>query len=363
MASDPHAEFPHNRLKSWLTEAGQEEWVKRISTMSKLGRVLQADCKISVVIPCFNEQEVLPLLFARLGREAQKWGAGYEIILVDDGSRDSTWELLCSQHAADARWKCIRLARNFGHQAALWTGLREATGDVIVVLDADLQDPPEILPQFFTKWEEGYDVVYGVRRKRKENLVKRVSYFVYYRLLALLSEISIPLDSGDFCVMDKDVLAAMKLTREREPFVRGLRAWVGFRQTALVYERDARAAGDVKYTFRKLMALALNGIVSFSSRPLRLATYLGFIVSFFSFVAAVFYFVQRVFPEWFVSLGFRLVPGFATVVVLILFLGGVQLLCVGILGEYIGRIYESVKGRPGATIQNRVGFPGEAGPE
>ncbi|MFL5331162.1 MAG: glycosyltransferase family 2 protein [Gemmataceae bacterium] len=307
-----------------------------------------ATSKISLVIPCYDESEVLPLLVERVRKAANDWGTDYEVVLVDDGSTDKTWELICDYHRKDARWKGVRLTRNFGHQIALWTGLKHVTGNVIAVLDADLQDPPEILLQFFAKWAEGFDVVYAVRRERKEGLIKRCAYFIYYRVLSWLSEIDIPLDSGDFCVMDRRVADAMLASHEQVPFVRGLRAWVGFRQTALEYERGARAAGEVKYTFRKLMQLALSGIFSFSTRPLRLATYLGLAVSAAALIGFVIILLQRVLTER--------VPGTNTVVLAILFLGGVQLLCIGILGEYVGRIYENVKGRPLSVVGERIGI-------
>jgi dolichol-phosphate mannosyltransferase len=312
---------------------------------------------VSVVIPCYDEQEVLPLMIDRLAREAGRWGARFEVILVDDGSRDATWSLIERQHRADPRWRGVRLARNFGHQIALWTGLQHAKGDVIAVLDADLQDPPEVLPRYFAQWAEGYDVVYAVRRKRKEGPVKKLAYFLYYRALAFLSEIDIPLDSGDFCVMDRRVLDAVLATREQVPFIRGLRAWVGFRQVALEYERDRRAAGQVKYTFRKLVQLGMNGIISFSARPLRLATYLGFAVSATAFAGVVFTILQRLFHDRFAAVGMDLPPGLATAVVAVLFLGGVQLLCLGILGEYVGRVYDNVKGRPLTVISDRTDGP------
>lgn len=310
---------------------------------------------VTLVIPCFNEAAVLPALFERVTKAADAWWLDYDIVAVDDGSTDGTFEILAEFHRADPRWKVIRLARNFGHQAALWTGLKHATGDVIAVLDADLQDPPEVLPQFFEKWREGFDVAYGVRRRRKEGALKRLAYFLYYRLLAFLSEVPIPLDSGDFCVLDRRVLDAMTATDEREPFVRGLRAWVGFRQIAVPYERARRAGGDAKYTVRKLVQLGLNGIFSFSTRPLRLATYLGLMVSAFAFVGVVTTLFQRIYAEELAAFGLKPVPGFATTVIAILFLGGVQLLCLGILGEYVGRIYENVKGRPTTTVSERLG--------
>jgi dolichol-phosphate mannosyltransferase len=321
-----------------------------------LCRRLDRDVTVSLVIPCFNEEAVIPLLAKRIDAAAATWKANYEIILVDDGSSDTTWQQIAACHARDPHWKGVRLARNFGHQIALWTGLQHAAGAVIAVLDADLQDPPEILPGFFTKWEEGYDVIYAVRQERKEGPFKRLAYYVYYRLLAYLSEIDIPLDSGDFCVLDRKVLQAILSSHEQIPFIRGLRAWVGFRQIALHYERDKRAAGEVKYTFRKLMQLGLNGIFSFSTRPLRLATYFGFIVSIAAFLGVIFTFVQRLLGKELEQWGLRLPPGMATTVIAILFLGGVQLVCIGILGEYIGRIYENVKGRPLAVLGDKVGF-------
>lgn len=320
------------------------------------------EAKLSLVIPCYNEEEVLPILFGRLG-VAATWPCDHEIVLIDDGSRDRTWELIREQNAKDPRWKGVRLARNFGHQIALWTGLQQASGNVIAVLDADLQDPPEILPQFLEKWQEGFDVVFAIRKKRKEGPIKRCAYYLYYRMLAFLSEIDIPLDSGDFCVMDRRALDAMLASNEQVPFIRGLRAWVGFRQIGLPFEREKRAAGNVKYTFRKLMKLGLDGIVSFSTRPLRLATYMGFIVSGTAFLGVLVTLLQRIFAEQFAQIGLKPVPGFATTVMAVLFLGGVQLLCLGILGEYVGRIYDNVKGRPLTVVSERLGLgDGNQGP-
>jgi polyisoprenyl-phosphate glycosyltransferase len=318
--------------------------------------------KISVLIPCFNEQDVLPILHHRLDSAAQTWGADYEIILIDDGSTDRTRDMIADIHAADPRWKMVGLARNFGHQIALWTGLTVAGGDVVAVLDADLQDPPEVLPRFFDKWKEGYDVIYGVRHKRKEGLLKRAAYSTFYRLLSRLSEVSIPLDTGDFCVMDRRVVELLASVPDRRPFIRGLRAWSGFRQFGLVYERHARAAGEAKYTLYKLFKLAFDGIFSSSIRPLRAASYMGAIISALSFLGVIFTLLQRIFAEQFAQFGLRPVPGFATIVITILFLGGVQLLTIGLLGEYIGRIYENVKGRPVSVISTTLGLPPPATP-
>jgi glycosyltransferase involved in cell wall biosynthesis len=311
---------------------------------------------ISVVIPCYNESEVLPLLYERLNAAVLQWGLRFEVITVDDGSRDDTWSLLCGFNEANSGWKSIRLARNFGHQLAIWAGLRHVQGDVVLVLDADLQDPPEQVPILLDKWREGYDIVYAIRQKRKEAPLKRLAYFCYYRVLAFLAEIEVPLDSGDFCLMDRRVVDAMTTVTEQEPFVRGLRAWVGFRQIGVPYERDRRAAGEVKYTFSKLARLGLNGIFSYSTRPLRLATYMGFLVSVVAFLGALFTFCQRVFAEQFAAWGMPYVPGFATIVIALLFLGGVQLVCLGILGEYVGRIYDNVRGRPQYTVGETCGF-------
>jgi dolichol-phosphate mannosyltransferase len=310
---------------------------------------------LSLVIPCYNEQKVLPLLYKRLTAAAAEWQVEYEVILINDGSRDNTWQLMTEIHQTDPRWKMICLARNFGHQVALWTGLTVASGDAVMVLDADLQDPPELVPQFLKKWADGCDVVYGVRQKRKESFVKRACYFLYYRILAKLSDVEIPLDSGDFCLMDRRVVQIISSAQDSRPFLRGVRAWVGFRQDSLPYERDARAAGRVKYTLGKLIKLAADGILSSSIRPLRLATYMGLLVSFFAFLGTIFTLAQRIFAEQFARFGLRPVPGFATTVISILFLGGVQLLCVGILGEYVGRIYENLKGRPVSTVAKTLG--------
>ncbi|HMP17543.1 MAG TPA: glycosyltransferase, partial [Gemmatales bacterium] len=257
-------------------------------------------------------------------------------------------------HTRVSRWKAVRLSRNFGHQLALWTGLQHAIGDAVVVLDADLQDPPEIIPQFLDKWQAGFDVVYAVRQKRKEGLLKRTAYWCYYRCLRLLSEISIPLDSGDFCVMDRRVVQALLSCCEQEPFIRGLRAWVGFRQTGLAYERAGRAAGEVKYTFTKLVRLGLNGIFSFSTRPLRVATWLGITCSSLAFLGIVLILFRYLFSAtW--GMGVPPVPGYASIIVAVLFLGGLQLVSLGILGAYIGRIFQEVKGRPLTFVTDSIG--------
>jgi polyisoprenyl-phosphate glycosyltransferase len=311
--------------------------------------------QISVIVPCFNEEAVLPQLFKRLGAAAAAWGLDYEVICVDDGSRDRTWSLLKQQHQADPRWRCLSFARNFGHQTAVSAGLFYATGDAVVVIDADLQDPPEELGRFFEKWRQGYDVVYAVRQNRKEGAFKKFCYWAFYRLMAGITPFDIPLDSGDFCLMSRRVVDIIKYMPERNRFVRGLRAWTGFKQIGLVYERPARAAGETKYGYRKLFKLAWDGLFSFSTVPLVLVSYLGLFISTIAALGIVFTLAQRLFAGWFDKLGLAPVPGYATTVISVLFLGGVQLLCLGILGEYIGRIYDEVKRRPMWVVREQLG--------
>lgn len=315
---------------------------------------------VSMVIPCCNEAEVLPMLFQRVQDAVKTWPYGYEVILIDDGSTDTTWELMQQFHDQDHHWKAVRLSRNFGHQLALWTGLQHAQGDAVVVLDADLQDPPEVVPQFLEQWQAGYDVVYAIRRKRKESMFKRAAYFCYYRFLKMLSEIHIPLDTGDFCVMDRRVVQALLSCNEQEPFIRGLRAWVGFRQTGLTYERAGRAAGEVKYTFSKLVKLGLNGIFSFSTKPLKMVTWLGIACSSLAFLGAVFVLVRYLFAEQLKPYGVQPVPGYASIIIAVLFLGGLQLVSLGIVGAYIGRIFQEVKGRPLTFVSESVGIAHES---
>jgi dolichol-phosphate mannosyltransferase len=302
--------------------------------------------KISIVVPCFNEEAVLPELFTRLNTVAATWGMDCEFICIDDGSHDRTWELLKAQNQQDRRWRAFSFARNFGHQIAVSAGLHYAHGNAVVVMDSDLEDPPEEIARLLEKWREGYDVVYAVRQKRKESWPKRLCYWAFYRLMAGVVAFQIPLDSGDFCLLSRRVVDTINTMPERNRFVRGLRAWSGFRQTGVTYERAARFAGAPKYSFAKLVKLATDGLFSFSIVPLRLATYFGLSVSMLAFFGAIVTFIQKVFAERLAKIGLAPSAGFPTIVISILFLGGVQLICLGILGEYIGRIYEEVKGRP-----------------
>ncbi len=311
---------------------------------------------VSVVIPCFNEEEVLGDLYQRLSEAVQSWDEALEVVLVDDGSTDATWEKMEGIHQRDGRWRIVRFSRNFGHQTAVSAGLQYATGDAVIVMDADLQDPPEELDRFIAKWHEGYEVVYAIRKQRKENLFKRIAYKGFYRLLSKLSSHDIPLDSGDFCLMDRTVVDLINQMPEKNRFVRGLRAWAGFRQTGVEYERQERAEGEPKYTFSKLMKLAIDGIFSFSAAPLRLATFLGLVVSAVAFLGIGFTLAQRLFSDWFAQFGLDPVPGYATIVISILFIGGVQLVCIGLVGEYVGRIYDETKRRPAWIVQEKKGW-------
>ena len=320
--------------------------------------------KISVIIPCYNEAAVLPQLFARLTTVAATWAMDYEIICVDDGSRDRTWELLKAQNQKDARWRSLAFARNFGHQVAVSAGLYHATGDAAVILDADLQDPPEQIFRLIEKWREGFQVVYAVRTKRDDAKLKQFLAWGFYRLLSLTVPFNVPADAGDFCLLDRRVVAVMNALPERNRYLRGLRAWSGFRQVGLEFERHARAAGTPQYTFRKSFRLAMDGVFSFSTVPLRLATYLGLIVSLAAFLGALFTLCEKIFAEQFAKFGFTPGPhGIPTLVISILFLSGVQLICLGILGEYLGRIYDEVKGRPHWIIQDCAGLDAKTVPE
>ncbi|MGE0463065.1 MAG: glycosyltransferase family 2 protein [Vicinamibacterales bacterium] len=311
---------------------------------------------VSVVIPCFNEAAVLPELFQRLTAAADTWPYSWTVVCVDDGSRDETRALLRAQHERDGRWRAISFSRNFGHQAAVSAGLCYAPGDAVVVMDADLQDPPEEIHRFLAKWSEGNDVVYAVRASRKEGPIKRFCYWAFYRFMARLVPFEIPLDTGDFCVLDRRVVDVLNALPERRRFVRGLRAWAGFRQVGMAYERSARHAGDPKYTFSRLLRLAKDGVFSFSAVPLRFASHMGLWISLLSMLGVGFTIAQRVFRSWFAQFGLEPVPGFATIVISILFLGGVQLLSLGIIGEYLERIFEEVKGRPAFVIDSTLGL-------
>ena len=295
--------------------------------------------ELSVVLPVFNELGNLPDLRARLLTVLEACGRTFEVVFVDDGSRDGSFEKMAEFARADGRIRVVRLSRNFGHQMALTAGVDAARGRLVAVMDADLQDPPELLPEMLAKADEGFEVVYAVRAAREgEGAFKKLTAHLFYRLLRRWTRIEIPVDAGDFRLLGPRALAAFRSLRERHRFIRGLTAWVGFRQTGVTYVRQARAHGETKYPLRKMMRFALDALTSFSYVPLQLATWLGFGVSAFSFFYILVVLALKI-------LGIN-VAGWTTLMVFVLLIGGVQLVLIGVLGEYLGRIYEEIKGRP-----------------
>ncbi len=311
---------------------------------------------LSIVIPVYNEEDNIAALYDRVSNGANACHEDYEVIVVDDGSHDATAELLQSLNRRDPRWKVISFSRNFGHQTAVSAGIHYSQGQVVAVMDGDLQDPPEILPQMLAKLREGYEVVYAVRRKRKENVGKRLCYRLFYRILRRLSSIDVPLDAGDFCVMDRAVVDVLKSMPERARFVRGLRSWAGFRQTGMEYERQARWGGEPKYTVRKLVQLAVNGVLCLSSSPLRWAGWMGITLCGSSILLLL------VLIVWWFSKAtlFGIHPsnsiGWTSIMSALLLLSGIQLLMIGIIGEYLARVFDEVKQRPAWIVARAWGF-------
>lgn len=316
-----------------------------------------------MVIPCYNEAAVLPHLKERLLASLPQLGVTWEVILVDDGSVDETGGLLEAMHHTDPRFKVIRFSRNFGHQAAISAGLAHSSGSAVGVIDADLQDPPEIFAEAYKKLSEGYEVVYAIRRKRKENIFKRTAYALFYRVLAVVSDVQIPLDAGDFCLMKRAVVRVMCDLPERNVFLRGLRAWAGFRQVGIEYTRSARLVGETKYSLRKLLQLAGDGIFSFSTAPLRLALYFGVLALFCSAFLGSFILIWRFANFKFMGHAAQDLPGWAAIADGLLFLSGMQFLILGCLGEYIGRIYTEVKHRPRWIVRKTLGLSASDNPD
>nr|WP_205748387.1 MULTISPECIES: glycosyltransferase family 2 protein [Aphanizomenonaceae] len=305
----------------------------------------------SLVIPIYNEEENIMEMYRRLHDVMEQLDGDVELILIDDGSRDRSLSMMRELHHRDHRVHYLSLARNFGHQIAVTAGLNFVQGKCIIVMDADLQDPPELILTMIEKWHQEYQVVYAQRISRqKEGWLKRLTAYLFYRLLRRLAKVDIPVDTGDFCLMDRQVVDILNSMPERNRYVRGLRAWVGFRQTSVLFERNPRFAGDVKYTFGKSLSLAIDGIISFSTVPLRLATYLGIISATIAMIMIVLVLYWRIFAPVSHLIGYTLIT------ISMFFLGSVQLVCIGILGEYIGRIYEEVKGRPLYTLKESGGF-------
>ncbi len=309
---------------------------------------------LSLVVPVYNEHETLPAFYQRATAALETLKVPFEMIFVDDGSTDGSFEDLRALAQRDPRVRVISFSRNFGHQTAVTAGLHYARGQAVAVIDADLQDPPEFVPKMFDKWREGYQVVYAVRKTRKEGWLKRTAYLAFYRLLRSLAYVDMPLDAGDFAVMDRRVVDELNAMPERNRFVRGIRAWVGFKQIGLEYDRAERFAGESKYSLRKLFKLAYDGVISYSFVPLRLATHLGFAISAVAFALIVYLVGLRI------LYGEKMIAGWTSTVVVVLFLGGVQLLSLGILGEYVGRIFDEVKRRPLYVVRETVGFENDA---
>lgn len=294
----------------------------------------------SIVAPIYNEIENLPELYRRVREVMTSSSETWELVLVDDGSTDGSTYKIRELADSDKRVRPVIFARNFGHQIAVTAGLDYARGDAIVIIDADLQDPPEVILELAAKWREGYEVVYAVRAEREgESWLKKFTAALFYRIIFRITDVKIPLDTGDFRLLDRKVVNVMGKMRERHRFLRGMAAWVGFKQIGVTYKRAARHAGETKYPFKKMLRLALNAVTSFSYFPLQVATYIGFVAAGIAILAIPVVIYMRM-------TGSQAFFGQATTLISVLFLGGVQLISLGILGEYIGRLYDEAKGRP-----------------
>jgi glycosyltransferase involved in cell wall biosynthesis len=305
---------------------------------------------ISVVVPCFNEEDVLRETHERLTDALSKTDLEYEIVYVNDGSRDRTLDILRELTAADSHVRVVSFSRNFGHQVAVTAGVDFTSGDAVVLIDADLQDPPELIHDMVRLWHDGYQVVYGTRESRiGESAFKLLTAKYFYRIINSISDVDIPLDTGDFRLMDRCVVDVLKNMPERDRFLRGMVSWIGFKQTALPYDRSERIAGGTKYPLHKMVRFALDGIVSFSMVPLRLATLCGLMAAAMMVVAILYALILRLFTNISVS-------GSTLLFIAITFLGGMTLLCLGIIGEYVGRIYRELKRRPLYVVDEALGF-------
>ncbi|MFN0157258.1 MAG: glycosyltransferase family 2 protein [Bacteroidota bacterium] len=310
---------------------------------------------ISIVIPIYNEKATVPELHRRLTAAMQQAGDVYEVIFVNDGSADASLETLKHFAKIDPAIKVVDLARNFGHQVALSAGIDCASGNPVILMDGDLQDPPELLPTLIQRWKDGYEVVYTVKKSRQENPFKRLAFRSFYRVMQKLSSIPIPLEAGNFSLMDRKVVAVLQSMPERNRYIAGMRAWAGFRQTGVEFNREARFAGKPQMTFIGLVDFALDGIFSFSKAPLRFATFVGMATAFVAFLGILWVFYSKFFS------GKELI-GWASTNFSVLFIGGTILLTLGIIGEYVGRIYDEVKQRPLYVIRTRIGFDEQRSP-
>lgn len=304
----------------------------------------------SVVVPLYNEELVIQETYKRLKRVMDGLNEPYELIFVNDGSRDATVRLAREICEADKNVKFIDFSRNFGHQIAITAGMDYAAGDSIVVIDADLQDPPEVIPEMIKKWQEGYDVVFGKRIKRQgETFFKKLTAKLFYRFLKSMTEVDIPVDTGDFRLIDRKVCDALKSVNERNRYIRGIISWLGFKHTGVEFVRDKRFAGETKYPFKKMLKFAFDAITSFSYKPLKLASYTGVTISILSFLYLLIVIYQRIFIG-------NTIAGWASTLAVSLFFNGIVLIILGIIGEYIGRIYDEVKGRPLYIVRDTKNF-------
>jgi dolichol-phosphate mannosyltransferase len=328
------------------------EGFERLVTQAAAVTVASERPMLTVVVPVLDEQDNLAALHAQLTDVLATVGT-YEIVFVDDGSTDRSAEIVLELRAGDPRVRLVRLSRNFGHQAALSAGLDHAEGRAVIFMDADLQDPPGLITALVAQWEAGHEVVYAIRQRRKEGVFKRAGYFAFYRLFHRLAEMEIPLDAGDFCLIDRRVADVIRALPEHHRFLRGLRSWAGFRQVGVAYDRPARNAGAPKYTMRRLVKLAVDGLLAFSSVPLRLASYLGF----FTALAGIAYIAFAVLARFFVG---HIPAGWTSIIAVVLTVGGAQLMLTGLLGEYLARVYDETKGRPLYVVDETHG-PGPGG--
>lgn len=306
---------------------------------------------ISVVVPMYFEEQVVHECYKRLSKVLNEAKYDYEIIFVNDGSEDNTLELLSALAKEDQRVRVLDFSRNFGHQIAVTAGINHSSGDAVVVIDADLQDPPELINEMIKKWEEGYDVIYAKRRKRDgESKFKLITARMFYRVLDNLTSIRIPVDTGDFRLMDRKVVEVLNVMDEKNRFIRGMVSWLGFKQIPIEFDRKERFAGETKYPLKKMIKFALDGIISFSTKPLKYAAYLGFFSVLISILIIAYTLVMKIAGSE------SVVSGWASIMILVSFLGGVQLLSISILGEYIGRIYDESKNRPLYIVREKINF-------
>ncbi len=310
--------------------------------------------KLSIIVPIYNEEKVILALYTRLNDVLiqSRPDFRHEIIFVDDGSNDESLTMLRGLSRSDDSIRILSFSRNFGHQFAITAGLDRALGEVVVVIDGDLQDPPEIIPEMLEKWREGYKVVYGIRKKRRgENAFKLLTAKLFYRIIKLVSDTELPLDSGDFRLLDHTIVEILRSMREGNRYLRGLISWVGYPQYGLLYQRDIRYAGKTKFTFKKMVKFAVDGILSFSDKPLKISAYLGFIITIIAFLMGIRIIIDKIrYPQTIIS-------GWSSLILAVLFMGGLQLLSLGILGLYVGRQYREVKTRPLYIVAEEIGFP------